>query len=148
MIGTSKNAQVIRTCFKNEEAWHELKMQVGKPSKSGFIAYVDFISDRAFDKMTPQQLCASITDRKKKDEKNAYNHSFLFIADEQTLRDKTHPIICMDLNPYNNQIGRTLRLIPRAMWTVENNLSIANSDFDDFIVDANDPNKVYQGYED
>lgn len=79
-----------------------------------------------------------------KNSESQYDYSFIFIVDKETLADKSNPIICLDLFV---KPGRTIRLIPRAMWTVENNLSIANCDFDDFVDNLLTVNGVYQGYD-
>ncbi|WP_435828452.1 DUF6924 domain-containing protein, partial [Nocardia testacea] len=41
--------------------------------------------------------------------------------------------------------GRTVRILPSQMWGIENNLSIANMDFQDF-ADAADPDGVFRGF--
>ena len=41
--------------------------------------------------------------------------------------------------------GRTFRVIPSEMWSVENNLSIANMDFAEF-ADAVDEDGVFRGF--
>ena len=41
--------------------------------------------------------------------------------------------------------GRTFRVIPAEIWSVDNNLSIANMDFAEF-ADAVEPDGVFRGF--
>ena len=45
-----------------------------------------------------------------------------------------------------DQPGRTFRVIPSEMWSVENNLSLANMDFDEF-ADAVDAAGIFRGFQ-
>jgi hypothetical protein len=56
--------------------------------------------------------------------------------------DPEHPVLALDL--YSDP-GRTLRVIPSEMWGVENNLSLANMDFEEF-ADAVDKDGVFRGF--
>ena len=62
--------------------------------------------------------------------------------DEKTLADTEFPIIALDLFEDH---GRTFRVIPHEMWSVENNLSIGNMDFSEF-ADAVDDDGVFRGF--
>ena len=55
--------------------------------------------------------------------------AFMFVVDGVTIRDADHPVLVIDLA---DQPGRTFRVIPSEMWSVKNNLSLANMDFDEF----------------
>ena len=68
--------------------------------------------------------------------------SYLFVVDEKTLADTEHPILVIDLFEDH---GRTFRVIPHEMWSVENNLSIGNMDFSEF-ADAVDDDGVFRGF--
>jgi hypothetical protein len=60
----------------------------------------------------------------------------------KTFSDAEQPVLVVDLC---EQPGRTFRVIPREMWGVENNLSIANMDYDDFANSA-DADGVFRGF--
>jgi hypothetical protein len=72
--------------------------------------------------------------------------SVLFIADSVTFATPEHPILVVDLRDkylslteFPEIAGRTpFRCIPPALWSVENNLSIANLDWEDFAEDTDD----------
>ena len=62
--------------------------------------------------------------------------------DHSTFADPEHPVLVVDL--YSDP-GRTFRVIPSQMWGVENNLSLANMDFEEF-ADAVDKDGVFRGF--
>jgi hypothetical protein len=59
-----------------------------------------------------------------------------------TLTDPERPVVVVDLGA---QPGRTFRVIPREMWGVGNNLSLANMDFREFADNA-DPDGMFRGF--
>lgn len=46
----------------------------------------------------------------------------------------------------DDEPGRTFRVIPRELWSVENNLSIANMDYRDF-ADSVGADGVFRGFQ-
>jgi len=58
-----------------------------------------------------------------------YRHRFIVLADALSMSHRDHPVLVIDLG---EQPGRSFRAIPGGLQSVENNLSIANLDFDDF----------------
>ncbi len=103
----------------------------------GFKAYVVSISDPAYDGLTVEQLMALAPKDQRGNE-----HSFAFIADPTTFANPERPILVVDLY---EEPGRTFRVIPREMWGVENNLSLANMDYSEFAANV-DPNGVFRGF--
>ena len=77
---------------------------------------MDFLSDPTYDGITAPQLTQLIL----KD----CHHLFIFIVDQTTFQHPEHPILVVDLH---DELGRTFRVIPSEMWSVENNLSLANN---------------------
>lgn len=126
---------MLRTDFSDDAAWEAICTAIQRPvSVRGFQfqAYVECISDRAFERVTPEQLAAIETD-----------HTFVFLVDSTTITHSEHPILVVDLF---EEPGRTFRVIPSEMWGVENNLSIANMDFLDF-ADTVDDDGIFRGFE-
>jgi hypothetical protein len=131
----TEDSLVIRTDFSDDAAWDAICAAIRNPSTEfQFRAYVTFLCDRNYDGLTPDELWPQVAERPR-------YHSFFFVVDRQTLTDPDHPILVVDLN---DRPGRTFRVIPSAMWHVENNLSIANVDFDDYL-DSLDQSGVYRG---
>jgi hypothetical protein len=126
----------LRTDFADDAAWHSLRAAIEVPSEEGFLAHLEFISDSAYDGLTVQQLLQLLP-------KGAdHNQSIAFLADQRALTDPERPVLVVDL--YDSP-GRTFRVIPTEMWSVENNLSISNMDYSEF-ADSADPDGVFRGF--
>jgi hypothetical protein len=67
----------------------------------------------------------------------------LAVAAARTMRDQT--VLFVDLNEFNEQVGRTFRAVPREVEAIVANLSIANMDFFEFADNA-DPDGVFRGF--
>ena len=132
-IPDTQNALVLRTDFSDPVAWEAIRAAIQQPVGS-FQAYVEFVSDPAYDWITTAQVLALIP--------QGSNHTFIFIVDRIALSQPDHPILVVDLY---DQPGRTFRVIPAEMWGVENNLSIANMDFEEF-ADAVDQDGIFRGF--
>jgi hypothetical protein len=70
------------------------------------------------------------------------NHTFIFIVDRIALTPPDHPILVVDLH---TEPGRTFRVIPSEMGGVENNLSLANMDFEEF-AESVDEEGIFRGF--
>jgi hypothetical protein len=125
---------LLRTDFSDDAAWSALCEAVQVPSEEGFQAQLDCVSDPLYSGLTVAQLVALA-------HKNG-NHSFAFVADRIAFTDPERTVIVVDLR---REPGRTFRVIPREMWSVENNLSVANMDFGEF-ADSVDPDGVFRGF--
>ena len=121
-IPKTENSLVLRTDFSNEVAWKSICAAIEKPDPvDGFQAYVEFLSDPEYDGLTVEQLLTL--------DPQGSDHYFLFLVDQLALLHPEQPIVVVDLN---REPGRTFRVIPSQMWAVQNNLSIANMDFEEF----------------
>lgn len=130
----TEDVLVIRTDFSNENVWETICNEIQTPEETlGFLAFVELYSDKIFDQMTTDHLIESIP--------SSYNHSFIFIVDKITTLDNEHPVLCVDLSA---EKAKPFRVIPSAMWCVENNLSTANMDYYEFL-DSVDHDGVFRG---
>jgi hypothetical protein len=131
----SENPLVVRTDFTNENAWIQICKEVQAPNPEfGFLAHVDFCNDTTLKEYSTEKLLSDST--------NEYAQSFIFFVDKTTVTNSDHPILCVGLK---NDKGKQFRVIPSEMWSVENNLSISNMDFDDFLHSV-DNNGVFRGF--
>ncbi|GAC1319084.1 MAG: hypothetical protein NVSMB22_01700 [Chloroflexota bacterium] len=131
----SENSLVVRTDFSDQVAWARICSEIEAPVGE-FRAYVSFVDDPAFDGLGISDLSAL--------GRRGPFRGFIFVVDRVALTDAEHPILVLDLV---DEPGRTFRVVPREMWSVENNLSIANMDFSDF-ADSTDPDGVLRGFPD
>jgi hypothetical protein len=135
----SLNSLVIRTDFTDDGAWAAVRSAIETPvsvSVNGvavgeFKPFVQLVNDRRFDGLTVDQLLALADDP---------THIFAFLVDREALTDPDQPILVVDLA---GEPGRTFRVIPSAMWDVQNNLAIGNVDWDDY-ESATDQRGIYR----
>lgn len=133
-LPSTDNSLLLRTNFADDLAWNSLCDVVQKPNEEGFRAYFDCVSDSSYDGLTIERLTNLAIDNEE--------HSFICVADLITLTDPEQPILVIDCY---DQPGRTFRVIPSEVCGVENNLSIANMDFEEF-ADSCDPDGVFRGF--
>lgn len=121
---------LFRTDFSDERAWERLIVKMSEPSPNGFVANIKPINDRRYDNAKPDMLV-----------EEAINSFLLIIADGTTMADPEMPLLCV--NPYPP--GGQFRCIPAELWAVENNVSLANMDFDEFAL-AVEADGVFRGF--
>ena len=121
-IPKTENALILRTDFSNQDVWEEICEIIRKSvGDLHFLAYVQFLDDKEYANITKNQLLELIP--------SDYNHSFIIVADQTTISGHDHSLLVMDLY---GRVGREFRAIPSQIQAIENNLSIANLDFEDF----------------
>lgn len=125
---------LLRTDFSDENAWEALCEATRTPSRDGFVARFNLVSDAIFADIGIEELLEI--------QPNDAKHDFLFVADAECLANSEYPILVVDLYA---EPGRSFRVVPSVAWEVENNLSIANIDFEEF-ADQADLNGVFRGF--
>lgn len=129
----TENSLVLRTDFADALAWSDIWLEIQQPVGE-FRAYVECVSDPVYDGLQPKQLITASA-------LGPYR-AYVFIVDRTTFTHPEHPILVLDLQ---SEPGRTFRVIPPEMWAVENNLSLANMDFEEF-ADAVDNDGIFRGF--
>lgn len=129
----TKDTPLVRVDFRDDTAWALLCERVMAPVGE-FRAYVECVSTLECDGASPAQLASAVPEQGV--------HSILLVADDRALNDPEHPVLVVDLT---SDLVRTFRVLPHAVWSVENNLSIANMDFDEFL-GAVDEDGVFRGF--
>lgn len=123
------NAPVlVRTWFGDDSAWALLLQEAETPSDEGFLAGFVPVDDPAFEGLTVEALRAN--------QRDGSNATVSFLADETTLRNAEHPILAVWVSPHlvdDDQRDLTpFRVVPGWLWSVENNISLWNMDWEDF----------------
>ena len=130
----SDNSLLLRTDFADDDAWDAVCEVTQAEGWMGFRAYLTCVSDPSCDGLTVDQIVAMAS--------RGGDHTYLFVADRRSMADPEHPVLVVDLW---EEPGRTFRVIPYKMCSVENNLSIANCEFADFADDV-DADGVFRGH--
>jgi hypothetical protein len=138
-MATLPSASVlVRTWFGDDSAWDSLVLEVRTPSDDDFLANVTVVNDPAFEGLSAEALR----------EQQPGGAIVSFLADEATLTSVGHPVLAVWVLP--DRAGdrpepRPFRVAPFALWSVENNINLANMDWEDFAssVDGDD---VFRGF--
>jgi hypothetical protein len=133
LLPDTNDSLVLRTDFSDEAAWARLCQEIEAPV-GPFRAYVSFLSDPAFEGLGNDELTSL-------GRRGPYR-SHMFVVDQVTMTDREHPILVLDLV---DEPGRTFRVVPHEMQSVQNNLAIANMDFFEF-AESVDPDGVFRGF--
>lgn len=133
-IPRTENALVLRTDFSNDLIWKAICEEIQRPvGIFHFRANVEFLDDAQYASITKEQLLELIPSN--------YDHSFIVIADQTAISHPDRPLLVVDL--YEGS-GNEFRAIPPQMQSIENNLSIANMDFEEF-AEAVDADGIFRG---
>ena len=133
---------LVRTWFRDDDAWQRLKAAVETPSDEGFLAYVSFVDDRRYEGMDAETLKAMTP-------QGTYGAIVSFIVDEVTLTSEGRPILVVRVLPpqpgEESQEHWPFRVVASELWSVENNLNLANMFWSEFAHSA-DPDGVFRGF--
>jgi hypothetical protein len=124
---------LVRTDFTSDDTWQQVTDEATRENDDGFRAYAEPVSDPAFDRASWETVKAAVPG-------NSHGASVLFIADSVSLSSPDHPILVVDLSDtflsvaeFPEIAGRSpFRCIPSELWSVDNNLNIANMSWEDF----------------
>jgi hypothetical protein len=135
-IPETDDALVLRTDFSNQAIWDAICKAIREPvGIFRFRANVEFLSDPELTGLTKNQLLASLP--------RNYPHTFIIVVDEIAITHPEHAVLIVDLY---ERSGHEFRAIPSQVQGIENNLSIANMDFDEF-ADSVDEDGIFRGFQ-
>ena len=128
------SSALVRAWFGDDAAWTALVDEVQTPSDEGFLARVTLVDDPAFAGLAAAGLRAA----------HSGNGFVSFLADETTLTDAEHPILAVWV--YDDRPDHEpFRVGPANLWSVENNINLANMDWPDF-ARAVDQDGIFRGF--
>jgi hypothetical protein len=138
---------VIRTDFGHEREWARIRAAIVEPqTRDGFTALVQFVDDRAYEGIGVERLLEIVPDDAR--------HSFVFLVDTVALTSPDLPILVVKVYDFAEDLaqegrgplyGDTFRVVPSEMWSVQNNLSLANMDWEEFAAEV-DSDGVFRGF--
>ena len=145
-----QNPWVIRTDFSDAEKWDHIRKLISAPQGDDeFMAYVEYVDDDKYRNREPKDLVLSLP--------NTYSHMFCFFVDQECIQNQEHPILVVGFYPSeNDSLDRlprdpprsditTFRALPSQIQSIENNLSIANMDYEEFAYSVDDDG-VFRGF--
>jgi hypothetical protein len=116
-------ALLVRTDFSDDRLWQVVCDDALKENEDGFRAFAQPFSDPMFDGATWESVRSALLSR-------GDHPPVLFIADRTTLRSVEHPILVVPMDGDGEKAP--FRCLPPELWNVDNNLMLANLDWDDF----------------
>ena len=134
-IPETASSLVIRTDYSNQSVWDELRQRIEATNDEGFRAYVAYYDDPVLAGRAVGELVDLV--------RRGPFRTFFFVVDADTVVDPEHPVLVIDVN---DQPGRTFRVVPAEMWSVENNLNLSNMDFREF-ADNLDADGIFRGFD-
>jgi hypothetical protein len=130
---------LVRTDFTDRAGWEAVRDAALAPSvPDEFRANLEVVDDPAYDGLTARELIDL-----QPQASDIQQQVLGFAVDAQTLAHPDHPILVIGW--WGDTRGRQFRVIPNEMWSVENNLSQANIDFDEFAGHV-DPEGIFRGF--
>lgn len=150
----SELALFVRTDSSDAAAWEAVCREIQEPpeeDREAFAAFaainaafgqemgplqanVTLVDDPAFEGLTAEDLLARLPD--------GATHAVLFVVDGETAASPEHRVLVVDAGI---EPGRTLRTLPAHVQAINDNLSIANMDWEDF-AGAADDDGVFRGF--
>jgi hypothetical protein len=124
---------LVRTSFTSPAAWAAVVRGFTTPSPDGFLPNVGVVEDRAFERMSAASVLAELPDG---------HRSVVFVADEVT--ETSGELLVLAIRPASTPV-QSFRLTPANAWSVENNLTLCNMDWEDFMR-AVGPDGVFRGF--
>lgn len=138
---------LVRIDFTDDDAWGQLQGEATREyGPDGFSANVEPVND-------PQWADVAWDLVKAAAPAGDTGPTVLFIADSVTFASPAHPVLvvdlldkCLSVTEFPHIAGRVpFRCIPAALWEVENNLNLANMDWEEFAGQVE--GGVYRGLE-
>ena len=131
----TENPLVLRTDFSNQAAWETIIVAIQRPvGIFRFRANVEFLDDIEYAGITKEHFLGFLSTN--------YDHTFIIIADQTTISHPEHPLLIIDLF---ERSGNEFRAMPSQIQGIENNLSLANMDFEEF-ADSVDQDGIFRGF--
>ncbi|MGV9915446.1 DUF6924 domain-containing protein [Streptomyces tendae] len=139
---------LIRTDFSDEDAWQAMRVAVATPAPDedeDFFAALHIVDDPAYRDLDIDEIVELAPEE----------DSLLILADHKALSDPEMPLLAVYVSAEDEEdeegedeegIGE-LRVVPPALASLENNISLANMDWEEF-VEAADEDGVFRGFRD
>lgn len=147
---TEHDPWVIRTDFSSDDAWTTVRELIAAPQKEAgmeFFAHVRYVNEERYRDKEISDLVLSFPDH--------YPGMFCFVVDQECIENPEHPVLVVGFYPSDNESFdrlprntpagdiRAFRALPSQIQSIENNLSVANMDFEEF-ADSVDEDGVFR----
>jgi hypothetical protein len=121
---------LFRTDFSDEEAWQAVLTAIATPDEDDFLANVHVVDDPAHRGLTAGQVAG------------LGEWPLLIVADKTAVTEPGMPLLVVHRT---ERELLELRVVAEALWSIENNISLANMDWSEF-AGAADEDGVFRGF--
>ncbi|NJQ04360.1 DUF6924 domain-containing protein [Streptomyces lonarensis] len=139
-LPVTEEVPLIRTDFSDDAVWTAVRDAVLAPHPQGrgevFRAEVEPVEDRRFAGLAAAELVERVPADPECPEEPAA--TLLLVADATTVTSAEHHLLLVEIDIDENDLVRRLRVVPRAVQMVENNLTTANMGWEEFAEAADD----------
>ena len=133
-LPNSDNSLLVRTDFADHDAWQRTLAAALAENSDGFRAYLQVVDEGAWDCAHWEEVRGAALAARE-------HAAFLFVVDRLAL-EVEHPILVLDLSAESRP---PFRCLARELWSVDNNLNIANLDWEEF-AENTDESGVFRGF--
>ncbi|TDD55147.1 DUF6924 domain-containing protein [Saccharopolyspora elongata] len=129
---------LVRTDFSDDAVWRSVLSRMQGPTpedEDEFTAEYLIVDDPAYAGLTKEQIY-ELTDPERGE---------IFVVDKTTITDPEHPVWIVSVSDENERID--FRCLPEEAIGIENNLSMANMELEEFH-EAADSDGVFRGFKD
>ncbi|MER5601561.1 hypothetical protein [Streptomyces sp. NPDC002265] len=136
----TESTLLIRTDFSDQAAWEALRTAATTPDDEEFVADVHVVDDPAYSDLTTEQIVALAPP----------GSDLMIVADKSALTAPGMPLLAVQLFDEEDEDAPEqgydeLRVVVEELSAIENNISIGNMDWEEF-VDAADEEGVFRGF--
>jgi len=134
-LPVSARVPVIRTDYRDDAAWDRLRVALATGGSEGSRGGVDLVEDQGLADLSVEEVLARLPP--------GLAHPVLFVVDDRALQTPGGAVVVVepaDVAPCQ------FRAALDQVAAINNNLSLANMDFNDF-ADSTDPDGVFRGFD-
>jgi len=133
-LPASDESLLVRTYFADPSGWDSASTSAQAENADGFRAYTRLVEDRAWEGADWEAL-------RRAGREPGRHAAVLFVIDQEVLTDP-FPVLVVDLS---DDARRPFRCVAAELWGVDNNLNIANMDWDEFAGSVG-PHGLFEGF--
>lgn len=134
VLPKTESSLLVRTTFADERAWLDVVSVVLTENDDGFRAYVEVVDDPVWENVDLDRLREAVL--------AAENQAAVLFVVDQAALGTDYPILVVDLDEVSHE---PFRCVAHELWGIDNNLNLANMDWEDFAGNA-DPDSIFRGF--
>lgn len=145
-LPVTTDSPLVRTSYRPGSAahWGALQEILATPQRDNFRPYLSYVDQRAWDGASASELAHAA-------HTIGGNYLVAFIADDTTLSDAgradEYPVLVVEISaerPAGDE-ARTTRCVARELWCPENNLNLANMNWEEWVAGCEAEGGTYRG---